>query len=189
MVQESTRYHQIVMRWFDLALQNVELTNFQARRLQTRDATDLEIAGNNLAIGSDLSSHPLGYRAITTAHFQAAPSRLQPKPLEMASLQRIEEFRHQSKPLLLAGQRVGQNVCIHRYGLTKIEETRLGTIRDLVYPSPSGGRQFQAKAGGERFGRVAMRKVILGAGISLDGYIARRDGGIDFLHQPKQVIR
>jgi dihydrofolate reductase len=32
---------------------------------------------------------------------------------------------------------------------------------------------------------VAMRKVILGAGISLDGYIARPDGGIDFLRQPK----
>ena len=30
-----------------------------------------------------------------------------------------------------------------------------------------------------------MRKVILGAAISLDGYIARRDGGIDFLVQPK----
>ena len=30
-----------------------------------------------------------------------------------------------------------------------------------------------------------MRKVILGAGISLDGYIARRDGGIDFLRQSK----
>jgi dihydrofolate reductase len=30
-----------------------------------------------------------------------------------------------------------------------------------------------------------MRKVILGAGISLDGYIARRDGGTDFLVQPK----
>ncbi len=30
-----------------------------------------------------------------------------------------------------------------------------------------------------------MRKVILGAGMSLDGYIARRDGGIDFLRPPK----
>jgi dihydrofolate reductase len=30
-----------------------------------------------------------------------------------------------------------------------------------------------------------MRNVILGAGMSLDGYIARPDGGIDFLYQPK----
>jgi dihydrofolate reductase len=30
-----------------------------------------------------------------------------------------------------------------------------------------------------------MRKVILGAGISLDGYIARADGGIDYLKPPK----
>lgn len=30
-----------------------------------------------------------------------------------------------------------------------------------------------------------MRKVILGAGISLDGYLAGPDGGIDFLYQPK----
>jgi dihydrofolate reductase len=30
-----------------------------------------------------------------------------------------------------------------------------------------------------------MRKVILGAGISLDGYVAKPDGGIDFLYQPK----
>jgi dihydrofolate reductase len=30
-----------------------------------------------------------------------------------------------------------------------------------------------------------MRKVILGAGISLDGYLARPDGAIDFLYQPK----
>jgi dihydrofolate reductase len=30
-----------------------------------------------------------------------------------------------------------------------------------------------------------MRKVILGAGISLDGYLARPDGGIDFLRPPR----
>jgi dihydrofolate reductase len=30
-----------------------------------------------------------------------------------------------------------------------------------------------------------MRKVILGLGISLDGYIARRDGAVDFLFMPK----
>jgi dihydrofolate reductase len=30
-----------------------------------------------------------------------------------------------------------------------------------------------------------MRKVILGSGISLDGYLARRDGGLDFLRPPK----
>jgi dihydrofolate reductase len=30
-----------------------------------------------------------------------------------------------------------------------------------------------------------MRNVILGAGMSLDGYIARPDGEIDFLYQPK----
>ena len=32
---------------------------------------------------------------------------------------------------------------------------------------------------------LLMRKVILGAAISLDGYVARRDGGIDFLRPPK----
>jgi dihydrofolate reductase len=30
-----------------------------------------------------------------------------------------------------------------------------------------------------------MRKVVLGVGISLDGYIARVDGGLDFLFMPK----
>src|SRR5947207_2826552 len=30
-----------------------------------------------------------------------------------------------------------------------------------------------------------MRKVVLGLGISLDGYIARRDGAVDFLFMPK----
>jgi len=30
-----------------------------------------------------------------------------------------------------------------------------------------------------------MRKVILGLGISLDGYIARPDGAVDFLFMPK----
>jgi dihydrofolate reductase len=30
-----------------------------------------------------------------------------------------------------------------------------------------------------------MRKVVLGLGISLDGYIARRDGSVDFLFMPK----
>jgi dihydrofolate reductase len=30
-----------------------------------------------------------------------------------------------------------------------------------------------------------MRRVVLGVGISLDGYIARRDGGVDFLFMPK----
>jgi dihydrofolate reductase len=30
-----------------------------------------------------------------------------------------------------------------------------------------------------------MRKIILGLGISLDGYIARRDGAVDFLFMPK----
>jgi hypothetical protein len=32
-----------------------------------------------------------------------------------------------------------------------------------------------------------MRKVVLGLGISLDGYIARPDGAVDFLFMPKQV--
>ncbi len=32
---------------------------------------------------------------------------------------------------------------------------------------------------------LAMRKVVLGLGISLDGYIARRDGSVDFLFMPK----
>jgi dihydrofolate reductase len=31
----------------------------------------------------------------------------------------------------------------------------------------------------------AMRKVVLGLGISLDGYIARPDGAVDFLYMPK----
>jgi dihydrofolate reductase len=31
----------------------------------------------------------------------------------------------------------------------------------------------------------AMRKVVLGLGISLDGYIARPDGAVDFLFMPK----
>jgi hypothetical protein len=30
-----------------------------------------------------------------------------------------------------------------------------------------------------------MRKIILGLGISLDGYIARPDGAVDFLFMPK----
>lgn len=30
-----------------------------------------------------------------------------------------------------------------------------------------------------------MRKIVLGLGISLDGYIARRDGAVDFLFMPK----
>ncbi len=30
-----------------------------------------------------------------------------------------------------------------------------------------------------------MRKVVLGVGISLDGYIARPDGSVDFLFMPK----
>jgi len=30
-----------------------------------------------------------------------------------------------------------------------------------------------------------MRKVVLGLGISLDGYIARLDGAVDFLFMPK----
>jgi dihydrofolate reductase len=32
---------------------------------------------------------------------------------------------------------------------------------------------------------TAMRKVVLGVGISLDGYIARPDGSVDFLFMPK----
>jgi hypothetical protein len=30
-----------------------------------------------------------------------------------------------------------------------------------------------------------MRKIILGLGISIDGYIARLNGGVDFLFVPK----
>jgi len=32
---------------------------------------------------------------------------------------------------------------------------------------------------------VSVRKIVLGLGISLDGYIARRDGAVDFLFMPK----
>jgi dihydrofolate reductase len=34
----------------------------------------------------------------------------------------------------------------------------------------------------------AMRKIILGLGISIDGYIARRDGAFDFLFMPKDFM-
>jgi hypothetical protein len=33
--------------------------------------------------------------------------------------------------------------------------------------------------------RLATRKVVLNLGISLDGYIARPDGSVDFLFMPK----
>jgi hypothetical protein len=33
--------------------------------------------------------------------------------------------------------------------------------------------------------KTRMRKVILGAGMGLDSYVARPDGEIDFLYQPK----
>src|SRR5947208_5679164 len=36
-----------------------------------------------------------------------------------------------------------------------------------------------------RFRIPPMRKVVLGLGISLDGYIARPDGSVDFLFMPK----
>lgn len=38
---------------------------------------------------------------------------------------------------------------------------------------------------GSSFTILAMREVVLGLGISLDGYIARRDGSVDFLFMPK----
>src|SRR2546429_4234512 len=38
---------------------------------------------------------------------------------------------------------------------------------------------------GFRFRIPPMRKVVLGLGISLDGYIARPDGAVDFLFMPK----
>jgi dihydrofolate reductase len=38
---------------------------------------------------------------------------------------------------------------------------------------------------GSCFTILTMRKVVLGLGISLDGYIARRDGSVDFLFMPK----
>lgn len=44
---------------------------------------------------------------------------------------------------------------------------------------PSHKRNAQAESGG------TTRKVILGLGISLDGYIARRNGDVDFLFMPK----
>src|SRR5579872_3662289 len=35
------------------------------------------------------------------------------------------------------------------------------------------------------YNRLTMRKIVLGLGISLDGYIARPDGAVDFLFMPK----
>jgi len=42
----------------------------------------------------------------------------------------------------------------------------LGRVLDIIY-------------------NCSMRSVVLGLGISLDGYIARPDGGVDFLFMPK----
>lgn len=45
------------------------------------------------------------------------------------------------------------------------------------------GSQSQTRAAGLQ--SLSMRKVVLGLGISLDGYIARPDGAVDFLFMPK----
>jgi dihydrofolate reductase len=48
--------------------------------------------------------------------------------------------------------------------------------------------EISGKTSGSSLQFWAMRKVILGLGISIDGYIARRDGTFDFLFMPRDFM-
>jgi hypothetical protein len=66
-----------------------------------------------MTAGCNLAGQPLRRRSIATSTLKAAPPGLKTKLLNMAAVQRVEQFRHQSQPLSLTSQVVRQNVLIH----------------------------------------------------------------------------
>jgi hypothetical protein len=90
MVQQSARDDQVVLTRFDGIVKDVETADFQARHLQIRDVSDIDVACDHVASGGHAGGQSLRDRPIATAKFKTAPPRAHAKLLEASPLERVE---------------------------------------------------------------------------------------------------
>ena len=87
--------HQVVSAVFNRVFQDIELADFEVWYNEANDVARVHIAGNDLTDGRNPASQPLRHRSMATSNLEAMPPRLKTKLLNMAAVQRVEQFRHQ----------------------------------------------------------------------------------------------
>jgi hypothetical protein len=105
--------HQVVSAVFNRVFEDIELPDFEVGYNEASDVARVNVGGNDMTAGRNPVGQPLRHRTVATSNLEAAPPGLKTKLLNMAAVQRVEQFRHQSQPLPLTSQVVRQNVLIH----------------------------------------------------------------------------
>src|SRR6516225_8226176 len=94
--------HQIVSALLNRIFKDIEPADFERRRLQAGHAAQVDVTCHHMPIWPHPSSEPLRDRAIAAPYLKTSPSRAKSKPLDVAAFHRVEQLRHQGKPLLFA---------------------------------------------------------------------------------------
>ena len=124
---------------FNRVFEDIKLPDFEVWYNDAGDVASIDVAGNDMTAGRNPTGQPLRRRSIATINLEAAPPALKTKLLDMAAVQRVEQFRHQSQPLPLTSQVMRQNVLIHiGASLITVSSYRVGKDK-----SRKRVRQFQ----------------------------------------------
>jgi hypothetical protein len=93
-MEHSAGGRQVVSAFFDRVFEDVDLADFEVGHVEVSDATQVEVAGNDVTAGRDATGQPLRYRSNATPNLKAAPPWLKAELLNVPAVERVEQLRH-----------------------------------------------------------------------------------------------
>jgi hypothetical protein len=118
MMEQRAGHDEIVRISFDCTLENVELPDFQTRRLQVLDVSNVKIASNYVASRHHAVGQHSRNGAVAAAELEAPPARARAKLCDVGEFGGIQQRRHERHPLPFAGHVMRQNVFSHLPGFS-----------------------------------------------------------------------
>jgi hypothetical protein len=82
----------VVSAVFNRVFEDIELPDFEVWYNEASDVARVNIAGNDMTAGRNPAGQPLRRRSIATSNLEAAPPGLKTKLLDMAAVERVEQF-------------------------------------------------------------------------------------------------
>ena len=112
-MQEGPAAHQIVAPAERVA-GDVDLADLEVRERQSVEEARVDVAGDDVSLGSDLPGQPVRDAAVAGADLEAPPALGDAELLQPEEHLRVEHPRHQGQALVLLRDRVGQHIVGHR---------------------------------------------------------------------------